>query len=82
MKTAVFVLTFALVLGWLGHSIGDNGLEQALADEAARAQRDETWKADRVAKQISACIEKRGSGAVPVFDEVGFVVGCEIRRKS
>lgn len=60
----------------------DNGLEQALADEAIQAQHDETWKADRVAKQISDCVDKRGPGAAPVFDEVGFVVRCEARRKS
>lgn len=80
MKTVLFVVAFVLALGWLGGCIDDNGLEQVLADDAIQAQRDETWKADRVAKQISECIGKRGPGSAPVFDEVGFVVDCKRRK--
>ena len=75
---AFWLILAAAILALL--ACDDNGLEQALADEAIQAQHDETWKADRVAKQISACLERRGPGAVPVFDEVGFVVGCLARK--
>lgn len=75
-----FWLVLAIVLLLVG--CDDNGFEQALADEMEQVQRWEIRKADRVAKQISDCIAERGPGAVPVFDEQGFVVRCVQRRKS
>lgn len=74
-----FVLLVA-ILALLG--CDDHGYEQAIAADMEQAQREETRKADRVVKQISDCVAERGPGAVPVFDEQGFVTRCVQRRKS
>lgn len=81
MKQIFLSIVFLLALGSLGFYLDDNSLDQALADEIQQAQKDEGWKARRVAKQISDCVQDRGPGAAPVFDESGFVVECKKRRK-
>ena len=76
-----FWLVLAIAIMYL-MGCDDHGYEQAQADDLEQAQREETRKADRVAQQISDCINQSGPGAAPVFDEQGFVVRCMQRRKS
>lgn len=75
-----WLLLAAAILALMG--CDDHSYEQAIADDLQQVQREELAKANRVAKQISACIAQRGPGAAPVFDEQGFVTDCKPRRKS